>query len=615
MKDNDFLNSYKKNLDGEGELFVEEPSTIEKISAPVSKEGEGKNARRATSPKGKATRANPTRHVDVPNESMTFEEKNAFYAPDRYSQYANAPQQSGNGGGMSNSRILLIAVMIVALLAGIFMIYSLSRNVKVLDFTGWQKNDFTYWASENKVIGQIEEVYDDEVEDGKIVSQLIAPGEKIKKNDFIKVFISQGPDLSIEYALPDIMNMSKSEIEAWADENLMEKVRISIEYSDTIEKGSVITYEINDDTVIDTVKRDTPIYVIISKGSEIDNQPLQEIRIPDFKTMGLTASMVFAQENGLNVTINNQYDDYVPANTIISQSLSVDSIAHPGDTVVLIVSQGKIQIMVSFKQISKNDAYSVASSLGVNVKIKERYSSSDAGRMIYQSILAGEQIESNATLELTYSLGPKITVSDYVGQQKFSIEEWMRGQNDLGARLTMKISYTQNSAPAGTILQQNVKNTYVYRDTEIQIVVSTGNYVFVPDFVAVSGAGYDLAITREKAEQMADERGLILLFVEGTDASRLPGEVWWQSIAAGTEVDVGTVITLRYNPVNVTQDVPDFTGKTVSEVKAMPEYNNLNIIFQLGESGGTPNEVYSQSVTAYSTVAYGTEIILYVYTS
>ncbi|MEX1375842.1 MAG: PASTA domain-containing protein [Eubacteriales bacterium] len=609
MNDNDFLNSYKKNRDEEEDMFLEEPSQIEKVASQSS---EQKTKRRTLAPKGQATRDNPTRQVAAPDENMTYEERNAFYSPNKYSQYAKGNASSGGGGGR-NQRIIVVSLLSALLILCIIMLISFTGNVKVLDFTEWEKNDFLLWASENKINAQVEEKFDDFVEEGKIISQLVPAGEKVKKNQFVKVYVSAGPDMSVEYYLPDIMNMSKDEIDRWASENLMSKVRISVQTSDTIEKGKVISFQINDDTVIDKVKRDTPIYIIISRGSASETQALKEIKIPDFQTLGLAASMLFAQENGLVVTVNRQYNEYVAENTIISQSLSVDSIAHPGDLLTLVVSQGEMLIMPSFKQLEKGDAMSLAAQLGVPVKVKERYSSSDAGRMIYQSVAEGEQITDDTKLELTYSLGPKIAISNYEGQQKFIIEEWVESVNEYGARLELKVTYTQNSALAGTILSQNIKNQYIYRDTIIKIVVSTGNVVFVPDFVAVPGAGYDLAVTRKKAEDMAESLGLVLLFVEASDASRLPGEIWWQSIAAGAEVEVGTIITLKYNPVNVTLEVPDFTGMTVNQVKAMPEYNNLKIIFQLGETAPTGNVVYDQSVAAYSTVAYGAEIILYIY--
>ena len=49
----------------------------------------------------------------------------------------------------------------------------------------------------------------------------------------------------------------------------MAKVRITAEHSLDVPVGRVIRYEINDDTVVDNeVSRNTPIYVIVSKGPE-----------------------------------------------------------------------------------------------------------------------------------------------------------------------------------------------------------------------------------------------------------------------------------------------------------------------------------------------------------
>ena len=54
------------------------------------------------------------------------------------------------------------------------------------------------------------------------------PKERIKKRRFIKVLVSLGHDLSV--TLPDLMSMTKEEIEAWAARKL-HKVRITAEHS------------------------------------------------------------------------------------------------------------------------------------------------------------------------------------------------------------------------------------------------------------------------------------------------------------------------------------------------------------------------------------------------
>ena len=92
--------------------------------------------------------------------------------------------------------------------------------------------------------------------------------------------------------------MTSTQIEAWAEQNYMSKVRITSQYDAVVPLGYVIEYEINDNTVIDKIKRDTPIYIVVSKGPEEEQS--KDIEIPDFKTMGISETIIFAQENGLN---------------------------------------------------------------------------------------------------------------------------------------------------------------------------------------------------------------------------------------------------------------------------------------------------------------------------
>jgi len=51
---------------------------------------------------------------------------------------------------------------------------------------------------------------------------------------------------------------------------------------------------------------------------------------------------------------------------------------------------------------------------------------------------------------------------------------------------------------------------------------------------------------------------------------------------------------------------------SVAAVMATPEYDNLNVVFILGTPDAVPNIVYEQSITAFSTVAYGSELTLYI---
>lgn len=573
---NDFLKGYKDKNDNE-----EKPSP--------------------TSPK-----------VEEVKEEMAFKEDNSFRKPQNPNPSRSYYQ---NNGGYNNSNKLkntiTIALSVFSVLLIIIAIFVFGgKKTDVPNFSGWKRNDFMLWASENEVLPQIDEQYNDNVEIDVIVSQNTAAGSKIKKGDFVKVAISLGPNLSIELDMPDIKNMSVSEIEQWSEQNRMSKIRITSEYSATVPLGNVIEYEINDNTVIDKVKRDTPIYIVISKGPE--EEKVEEIKIPDFKTMGVSETVIFAQENGLNIKIEERYDEYIPQNSIISQSLKKDDIAYKGDNLTIIVSLGTKKLMISFKAFSQSEAASKASQLGVSYTISERYSSSSEGRLVWQSVDEGTEITDDMHLELRFSLGSKIFIGNYVGMKKSTIEKWLVDENALGARAKVNFTYTQNAAAPGTILQQSIADTYIYRDKTINVIVSSGAIIYTPDFVAPAGSTYDDAITREKATSLADGMDIILVFVSETNVSRLAGEVWYQSIAAGKEISAGTTITLKYNPIGATLEIPDFTGKTQAEVEVMSEYLKLDVTFEEGNYDiNYAGKVYSQSLAQHTTVAQGTAITLY----
>ena len=552
---------------------------------------------------------------DVKDEGMSFEEKPTFQKKSSdYSQRSYYNSRSGAKSKKLKNTIAIGLTLFSILLVIIAIVVIKSGGTVVPDFTGWARNDFMLWASENEVLSQIDEQFSDTVEADTIYDQNPKEGEKVKKGDFVKVFVSKGPDQSIELDIPDFKNMTSTQIEAWAEQNYMTKVRITSQHDAVVPLGYVIEYEINDNTVIDKIKRDTPIYIVVSKGPEQEQS--KDIEIPDFKTMGISETVIFAQENGLNLQIDKQYDDYIPANSIISQSVAKETIVHPGDDIKIIVSLGKKVLMISFKSYSIEEAPSRAAQLGISYNISERYSSSKKGRLIWQSIEEGTEIKEDMHLDLRYSLGSKIFIGNYVGMKQSEIQKWLEAENLLGARACLNVTYTKNSAEPGTIIQQSISDTYIYRDTTIKVVVSSGDIIYTPDFVAPSDSLYEDVITREKALEMADGLDITLVFVEAAVSDgtvRRAGEVWYQSIAAGKEINAGTTVTLKYNPLGTTVQVPDFTGNTQTQVEGMSEYSKLTITFVEGDYKiDYAGQVYSQSIEAETIVAQGTAITLYV---
>ncbi len=502
----------------------------------------------------------------------------------------------------------VIAGVVVVALAVVGLLLFLNRGTPMADFKGVELTEAQLWAEKYNVTLQTDQEYNDEVAANKIISQSPVAGTKVKTGDIVKVVVSQGHDLTISLPLPDLMSMTKDEVETWASENFMAKVRITAENSDEVPAGNVISYEINDDTVVDNVTRNTPIYIIVSKGP-VDEEALL-ITVPDFREKSLAESYSFANENGLILKVEEQFDDYAPEGTILSQSVKADEKAKKGDEIKLIVSQGPKIVVPDFSAYSKEKAASVASALGITATVSEKYSGKAAGKFLSQSMEPDTIYEKGDVLELTYSLGNEVIVADYVGQTKDAILAWAKELNAQGASIRVKVTYTKSNEAKGKILAQDKANSLISVSSTIRITVSQGKVVVMPDFVAPSGSGYDEAITREKALELCSSLNIVPVFVEAKKSGRLPGEVWYQSISAGTEVEEGTTVTLKYVPANEKIKVPNFKGMTEEQIRNGDYFDLFDITFVTGDTyvDGYAGKVYKQSLTAGSKTAVGTSI-------
>ncbi len=527
-----------------------------------------------------------------------YEQKSDFQPPKKKPKKKEAPKYTELIIGISSGIAALIVLIVV-------MVLLFSSKVTIPNVIGWKADDISLWAKENNVLVRYSEVYSDEVTSGLVIDQLPLEGGNVEKGEFLEVSISLGPDPSVLVKVPDFMTMSQKEIEAWEAQNYMTKVRITTQNSETVELGTVIEFTVNDDSVIgEEVRRDSPIYITISKGTALTGN----VTLPDFMIMTVAEAQKFAEDNGIILELEEVFDDMIPKEQIISQDIDAEQVVKVGDTVILKVSKGAEILMPNFASYDVDMAGNIASQNGIMVMIKEKYSSTSAGRLISQSASAGSLYDGEEIVTLTYSLGNTVLIPSFVGQGIDALSNWVEEYNAQGTSIKISKTYTTSQDMPGTIITQDKADTNSGISTTINVIISEGDIVYVPDLVANKGVGYDQAITREKAMQMCNEVGLVAVFVAENASDRLEGEVWSQSISAGKEVQQGTTITLKYKPVTSTVKVPKFVGMTKAEIEAAGYDKSFNISY---EGDGTADAIVeSQSVTAGTTVAPGTEIIL-----
>lgn len=173
--------------------------------------------------------------------------------------------------------------------------------------------------------------------------------------------------------------------------------------SDTVEKGQIISQDPADGK---TVEKNTTIEVIISSGSAGNSE--NAVDIPNVVGQSETDASAALTAKGFNVTKTTSYSSSVAEGYVISQTPNGDTQGKEGDTITLEISLGSEKITVpdvSTSYKSEEQAKELLSQF--NVSTATKYSDTDAGIVIGQSLASGTQADPGASITITVSLGPE----------------------------------------------------------------------------------------------------------------------------------------------------------------------------------------------------------------
>lgn len=173
--------------------------------------------------------------------------------------------------------------------------------------------------------------------------------------------------------------------------------------SDTVEKGQIISQDPQDGK---TVEKNTTIEVIISSGSAGNSE--NAVDIPNVVGQSETDASAALTAKGFNVTKTTSYSSSVAEGYVISQTPNGDTQGKEGDTITLEISLGSEKITVpdvSTSYKSEEQAKELLSQF--NVSTVTKYSDTDAGIVIGQSLAVGTQADPGASITITVSLGPE----------------------------------------------------------------------------------------------------------------------------------------------------------------------------------------------------------------
>lgn len=394
---------------------------------------------------------------------------------------------------------ILLAVAVVGISFAIYW-FKFAPHITLPDFRGKNISEVSTWAKQNKIessaIATSEPVYSMEYEKGVVVEQSVAGGKKVKKDTPITFTVSNGPDPEEKIAfLTDIKSMTSGEIQSWISENKLLKAKVVTQYSDTVESGNVISYEVKNGSE-EEFTRGTTLNVICSKGPA----PAGQVTVDNF--VGKMYADVESWANTKKVKLNKTeaFSDQVDKDKVISMDKKQGETLKEGDTLSVVVSKGKgvkIPNLVGYTK-EQLEAWSADSDNSVLVVKKEIYNVAPAGSVIEQSLKAGSVVESGEVLELTISLYLPILQTnsrEWLGKDylelKAKVDEW----NSKGARIqagqygTVKEECRDNTMPGeiidyscsgGTSDVGNGCERPLKLDARISYTISTGGCAVTP---------------------------------------------------------------------------------------------------------------------------------------
>ena len=278
--------------------------------------------------------------------------------------------------------------------------FSLGREedlepVELKDLTDMEEFDATLWLKRNGIQYDIIYEYNDDVEKGKVIKTDPKKGTVIKQSEMkIKLYISKGKKITA----PDFTTMSLEEIEEWANQNHM-KINYSSEYSNSVKIGKVIRASVQKG---DTIDEGTTIHIITSKG------PLKMISYGDDDVDKIRS---FANENGLQFVLNEEFNNDVEKGKIISVDKKPGQTLSQTETITVVVSLGKKRSIPNFIGMTRSEAKNACDNNGLSCTFNYAYSTKTKDTVINQNKTAGSEVAEGTNVILTISNGKQSTSS------------------------------------------------------------------------------------------------------------------------------------------------------------------------------------------------------------
>ncbi|MFQ6143020.1 Stk1 family PASTA domain-containing Ser/Thr kinase [Streptomyces seoulensis] len=235
----------------------------------------------------------------------------------------------------------------------------------------------------------VEHAYSDTVRRGTIISTDPKVGARIRSHDAVRLTLSDGPET---VRVPDLKGMALDKARARLKKEGLEPGMVSREFSDDVDKGSVIGTEPGAGT---DRRAGSAIALTVSKGRPVD--------VPDVTGEDLDQARSDLADAGLKVRVAaervNSEDE---AGQVARQSPGAGGRAAEGDTITLTVSKGPEMVEVpDVTGDSVDDAKKTLEDAGFKVDEDRGLLGLFGDTVKKQSVDGGDRAPKGSTITLT----------------------------------------------------------------------------------------------------------------------------------------------------------------------------------------------------------------------
>lgn len=388
----------------------------------------------------------------------------------------------------------------------------------------------------------------------------------------------------------DFTGVNINEAIKWAEANNI-KYYQTYEYSDNIKEYSIISQDVSPNTIVKKVK---DISFVVSKGPNYD----KEVIISNMVGWNIDDVIKVIDDNYFNnVTINYEFSNDVERDIVMEQNVSGQ--LKRNVNLVFKVSLGKESELKPVGAISLINQSEFKATLwlkrnGIKYEVKYDFSNKiPKGYVIDQSIKKGTTINQKTDkMIITISKGAKIKVPNLKNMKVDEIISWVSSNN-------LKISFEERfdaTIKAGSVIEANYKEgDEIEEGTTIKIVTSKGvlkmkNFSSLSEF-RTWASRYGVNINEVYEFNNDVKQGDIIKFSHGKNA------VINYNDTVTVYISDGKAIT-----------IPDFYGKTKSNIQSTCNELGLNCTFYYARSSRTKDTAISQNKKAGSEVIKGTYV-------